>query len=126
MEVEPEPQQQQTTSSRQLSPEELVLLKAEEAAILAELAALDAAAAASAPDFPTAPTDPDPSGATAAAGRNRARRAAALHGGGNTAAVAVPERPVEVLRQRLIVHATLQVRLPRTIFRDTSVRRVPF
>ena len=33
MEVEPEPQQQQTTSSRQLSPEELVLLKAEEAAI---------------------------------------------------------------------------------------------
>ena len=103
MEVEPEPQQQQTTSSRQLSPEELVLLKAEEAAILAELAALDAAAAARAPILPTAPTDPDPSGATAAAGHNRARRAAAL-GGGNTAdaAVAAPERPVEVLRQHLV------------------------
>ena len=100
MEVEPEPQQ---TASR-LSAEDLAQLKAEEAAILAELAALDAAAAARVPvgpGLPTAPTGPgDSNVATSAAGvagNNRARRVTALGGG-----AAMTSEPVEVLRQRLI------------------------
>lgn len=92
MELEPEAEPQESSCAGRLSADELARLKAEEAAILAELASLGVTSTVG-----SSRTEDPPNVAATVADENRARRLATL---GNTDSMA--DRPVDILRQRLV------------------------